>query len=139
VSNIAVYKSSSIPSENNSFNNKSHSKSKSNDNNLSRVSNNNYHRPKPSQSYKMSSVDERINNIFNKIAEKKNRKKPNVLNMENKTPSKEDLTNTPKIDKNDEKSVFTKIEKLKTYLEKILGLEIFMDLYFKINVFSGLK
>ncbi len=138
VSNIAVYKSNSIHSENNSFNNKSHSKSKSNDNNLSRVSNN-YHRPKPSQSNKMSSVDERINNIFNKIAEKKNRKKPNELNTENNTPIKEDLTNTPKIDKNDEKSVFTKIEKLKTYLEKILGLEIFMDLYFKINVFSSLK
>jgi hypothetical protein len=36
-----------------------------------------------------------------------------------------------KIDKN---SVFSKIEKLKKFLEKFLGLEPFLEIYFKINV-----
>ena len=135
VSNIAVYKSISNYSQNNSFNDRSHSKSKSIDKNNSKVSNNCYLRSKPSQSNKLSSVDDKINNIFNKIAEKKKNKKHSEINVVNNSPIKIDYTNTPKVDKNDEKSVFTKIEKLKTYLKKILGLEIFMDLYFKINVF----
>ncbi len=34
----------------------------------------------------------------------------------------------------DKNSVFTKIEKLKKFLEKFLGLETFLEIYFKINV-----
>jgi hypothetical protein len=35
----------------------------------------------------------------------------------------------------DHESTFTKIEKLKTSLEKFFGLENFLDIYFKISVF----
>jgi hypothetical protein len=36
----------------------------------------------------------------------------------------------------DHESTFTKIEKLKTSLEKFFGLENFLDIYFKISVFE---
>lgn len=150
VSNLKDYKCSNNPSESNSINNKSNSKSKSkdmNDNNHFKAQNdknkNNLEKKdkvdkKMDKVEKMTAIDENINNFFNCVVEKKSKQKPLETYSDISSTSNIDFS-SQKIDKNDEKSLFTKMEKLKTYLEKILGLDIFIELYFKINVLFKLK
>jgi hypothetical protein len=54
--------------------------------------------------------------------------------IENPNISKPIAVNIRKVKDEEKNSSFAKIEKLKKYLEKILGLENFLEIYFKVNV-----
>jgi hypothetical protein len=65
-----------------------------------------------------------------KIESDSSKNSTNRLNTTKQVPMTNQDFNDKKQDRN---SVFTKIEKLKKFLENFLGLETFLDLYFQIN------
>ena len=148
-SNLKYYMGSNNPSENNSFYNKSNSQSKSKSKELNdqkssvkepveksiKTSTNDIEKMSTKVNVeKTTSIDENINNFFNCVVEKKKKKRKSLETYSDISSASNIDFVSHKLDKNEEKSLFNKIEKLKTYLEKILGLETFIELYFKINV-----
>lgn len=138
MTNLQAYKTSNNPSENNTLHNRSRSHSKSKEifeeKKYSKKTQLKDSKQRLIKNEKKSGVDDRINILFRAAARGSKHKSQESYSDISSTSNIDLQSHSHSTNKKDDKSTFAKVEKLKSYLEKILGLEFFMELYFTINV-----